>query len=51
MKMKSHFKYVKPFLLLLNALPEKIYDIKDEKVIDLTMITMDENIVAALRKV
>jgi hypothetical protein len=51
LKMKSQFKYVKPFLLLLNALPEKIYDIKDEKVIDLTMITMDENIVTALRKV
>jgi hypothetical protein len=51
LKMKLQFNYIKPFLILLNVLPEKIYNVNDEKVIDTDLIPMDENIVIALRKI
>ncbi len=51
LKMKPQMKYVKPFLILLEILPEKLYNINDEIVIDTDLIEMDENIVAKLRKV
>lgn len=50
LKMKSHFKYIKPFLILLNIMPDKIYNVRDEQIIDLNMIPMDEKIIEALRK-
>lgn len=50
-KMKSHFGYIKPFLILLNVLPDKLYNIKGESIIDVNMIAMDEHIIAALRKI
>jgi len=49
LKMKAQFNYVKPFLILLNVLPEKLYNIKNESVIDITMIPMDERIIESLR--
>jgi hypothetical protein len=51
LKMKLQFKYIKPFLILLGVLPEKIYNIRDEAVINTDSILMDDVIVQALRKV
>jgi hypothetical protein len=51
LKMKVQFKYIKPFLILLGVLPEKIYNIRDEAVINTDSILMDDVIVQALRKV
>ena len=51
LKMRVQFKYIKPFLILLGVLPEKIYNIKEEAVINTESIPMDGVIVQALRKV
>lgn len=51
LKLKTQMKYVKPFLILLNILPEKIYNVDDELVIDTNLIEMDQTIVDKLRKV
>ena len=51
LKMKSQFGYVKPFLILLNVLPEKLYHIKNEETIDIDMIPMDERVIESLRKI
>lgn len=51
LKLKPQMKYVKPFLILLEVLPDKIYNIDDELVIDTNLIEIDANIVAKLRKV
>ena len=50
-KMKDQMKYIKPFLVLLNILPDRIYNVGDEKIIETDLIEMDLNIVAKLRKV
>ena len=44
-------KFIKPFLVLLNIMPERLYNIDDEIIIDTDLIEMDQNIVAKLRKV
>jgi hypothetical protein len=49
LKMKSQFKYIKPFLVLLNIMPERLLNIKEERIIDTTMISMDEHIIKQLR--
>jgi hypothetical protein len=49
--MKVQFKYIKPFLILLDVLPDKLYDIKDEKIIDVSSIIMDDNIIEKLRTI
>lgn len=51
LKLGDYMKYVKPFLILINVLPEKIYDVGDQEVIDTNLIDMDQNIVNILRKV
>lgn len=51
LKLKLQMKYIKPFLVLLNILPEKIYNVNDEFVIDTNLIEMDTNIIDKLRKV
>lgn len=51
LKMKSQFGLIKPFLILLNVLPEKLYQIRDENVIDIDMIPMDERVIESLRKI
>jgi hypothetical protein len=50
LKMKPQFKYIKPFLVLLNILPERIYNVKDEKAIVTDIIPMDETIIKTLRE-
>jgi hypothetical protein len=51
LKLKPQMKYVKPFLVLLNLLPEKIYNVSDENIVDTNLIDMDLFIVNKLRKV
>ena len=51
LKMKSQFGYIKPFLILLNVMPEVLYNVKDEAIIKLDMIPMDERIIESLRKI
>jgi hypothetical protein len=49
LKMKPQFKYIKPFLIMLNILPEKIYNVKNENVIETDLIPMDDYIIKSLR--
>ena len=51
LKLKDYFKYISPFLILLNIMPDKLYNIGGDAVIDLGMITMDSTIVEKLRKI
>lgn len=51
LKLNTQMKYIKPFLILLNLLPEKIFNVNDEIVIDTNLIEMDQFIVNKLRKV
>ena len=49
LKLKSHMTYIKPFLVLINMLPDKIYNVGDESVVDTNMIPMNQEIVNKLR--
>lgn len=51
LKLKPQMKYLKPFLILLNILPEQLFNINDEPVVDTNLIEMDQVIVNRLRKV
>ena len=51
LKLNSQLKYIKPFLILLNILPDKIYNVGVDFEIDTNLIEMDLDIVAKLRKV
>lgn len=51
LKLKYQMKYIKPFLILLNILPEKIYNVDDETIILTDMIEMDMFIINKLRKI
>ena len=51
LKMKPQMKYLKRFLILLNIMPEKIFHVNDEDIIDTNLIEMDPVIVAKLREV
>lgn len=51
LKLKNQFKYIKPFLILLNILQKKIYKVGNESVIDTDSIIMDQNIINTLRRI
>jgi len=51
LKLKPQIKYIKPFLILINVLPDKIYNVGDENVIDTDLMPMDSKIIDKLRKV
>jgi hypothetical protein len=51
LKMKPQFRYIKPFLILLNILPDRLYDIKDEHKIETDLIPMEGNIIKMLRNI
>ncbi len=51
LKLKKQMKYVKPFLIFLNILPEKIYSVDEEEIIDTNLIEMDLVVIDHLRKV
>jgi hypothetical protein len=52
LKMESQLKYIKPFLVMLNIMPEKVYNVgKDGKTYITDEIEMDPVIIEALRKI
>ncbi len=51
LKMEPQFGYIKPFLLALNILIDKIINVKNERVVDTSNIVMDEQIIGALRRI
>jgi hypothetical protein len=51
LKLNEQMKYIKPFLVMINALPDKIFNVNEELVIDTDLIEMDEFIIAKLRKI
>lgn len=50
LKMRPQYPYLKPFLLLLNVLPDMFYNVREEVVIKTDIIPMDQNIVNKLRE-
>lgn len=50
LKMNNYGSYLKPFLLLLNYLPEVVYNVNGEN-IHTVEIPLDQNIVNKLRKI
>ena len=51
LKMKPQLPYIKPFLIMLNILPEVVYNVAGEKVIYTDNIAMDNKIVEDLRSI
>lgn len=50
-KLKDEMKYIKPFLVLLNILPSRLYNIKSDQIINTDEIELDLGIVEILRKI
>lgn len=50
LKLKPQMKYIKPFMVLLDIMPDRIFNVNDEN-IDTNLIEMDPDIVEKLRKV
>lgn len=50
-KMPNQLKYIKPFLVLMNALPDKVFNVGNQEVILTDAIEMDPKIVEVLRKI
>lgn len=50
-KIEKQFCYIKPFLILINALPDEIKDVGKHKRVFTDTIPLDMNIAAALRKI
>ena len=51
LKMKKQFHFVKPFLVLIDALPTIIRNVGDDSIVYTDSIPMDLNIIKALRKI
>jgi hypothetical protein len=51
LKLKDQMRYIKPFLVLLNILPERLFNVGEQNIIDTNLIEMDQFIVKKLRKV
>jgi hypothetical protein len=51
LKLSKYFEQIIPFLVLLNILPDKLYNIGNDAVINLDVIIMDSKIVDKLRKI
>jgi len=52
LKMENQMKYIKPFLVFLNIMPEKIYNVgRENRIIHTDDIPMDQNIIDKLRKI
>lgn len=49
LKLRPQMKYIKPFLILLNVFPEKIYNVGSDSIIETDFIEMDQLIVDKLR--
>ena len=50
LKMRPQFPYLKPFLILLNILPDVFYNVREEAVIKTDIIPLDDKIVRKLRE-
>lgn len=50
LKCKEQMIYLKPFLVLLNILPEFLYAVGEEEIVETDLIPMDDSIVTKLRK-
>ena len=50
-KLEEYFEYVKPFLILLNILPQNLYNVNGKTVIDMDLIAMDQKIIKVLRTI
>ncbi len=51
LKLEKQFHCIKPFLIMLNALPEVIYNVGNYNKVYTDEIPMDLNIIKALRKI
>ena len=51
LKLKPQFEYVKPFLVILNILQERIYNVGDDDIIYTDQIGMDKGIIDRLRNI
>lgn len=51
LKMKNQIKYVTPFLIMLNCMPDQLYNIDDEKVIYTDEWPIDNNIARIVRQI
>ena len=51
LKLPNYLSYIKPFLVMLNILPDNIYGINNSDRIDTTLVSMNQEIVNALRKI
>ena len=51
LKLPDYLRYIKPFLVMLNILPDKLFNINDSNVIDTTLVPMDNRIVEVLRSI
>ena len=51
LKMPESLPYVKPFLILLNILPDELHRLGDKEVVDTTAVPLDVGVVAVLRKI
>lgn len=50
LKLEKQFKYLKPFLLLINILPAKLYNVGNHELIETDSIVMDQRVIDILRK-
>lgn len=51
LKIEEYMTYLKPFLIYLNILPDKLYNIKNYgRVVDTSFVPLDAGIVTVLRK-
>jgi hypothetical protein len=51
LKMENYMQYLKPFLILLNILPDQIHNVKERGMIDTTLWQLDPKIINVLRKI
>lgn len=50
-RLQGYYHYLKPFLVLLNRMPDTIVNVGDHNIIYSSDIPMDDNIVNTLRKI
>ena len=51
LKMEQQFEYIKPFLVMLNALPVTIHNVGNKTIVYTDDIPLDQRVVDALRKI
>ena len=51
LKMSDQLDVIKPFLIFLNLLPDKIYNINGINIVDTTLVSMDQRVIDVLRKI